>query len=37
MKLIKELREGDLGIEPKEISGSLEVRSAVRAVVFDAE
>jgi 8-oxo-dGTP diphosphatase len=37
MKLIKELREGDLGIEVKEISGPLEVRNAVRAVVFDAE
>lgn len=37
MKLLKELREGDLGIEVKEISGPLEVRNAVRAVVFDAE
>ncbi len=37
MKLLQELRESDLGIEPKESAGFLEVRNAVRAVVFDAE
>lgn len=37
MKLLQELHESDLGITPKETSGSLEVRNAVRAVVFDTE
>lgn len=37
MKLLQELYESDLGIELKKNSGLVEIRNAVRAVVFDGE